>query len=365
MLPLETATLAARINLAVPPQAESPVATKRAFLMGNILDPRAAVMFPKASGATAFRIVRGESLSLVDQQLYNLLIAVAYDNLLTKEEHVIPLPRLKAMLTNRIEIVSRESADGKEVKAAIVSAQDSVELGSNRRIKESLQRLQTVLVEWNILNEDERDWRSEHGAASSQLLGSICFGKGSLNEDVLHYSFPLHLRLLLGDPKHYSLLRLRAVLSFTSAYALRLYEVLQRHADRDTKPWRLPAMSVQDVREILGVVPGKLKSFSDLRVRAIDPAVEQINMFSEFKVEVEIKFAPKRGAPVDEIVFVVKEREEPPLDVLRPSLAESRIKNVEQGIGLPADKTKPPAAQGSLPLETAVRKRVSKFAPSA
>jgi plasmid replication initiation protein len=45
--------------------------------------------------------------------------------------------------------------------------------------------------------------------------------------------------------------------------------------------------SLEDMRGVLGVPKGKLTSWSNLKLRAIDPAVEEVSALSDYIVEVE------------------------------------------------------------------------------
>jgi hypothetical protein len=59
-------------------------------------------------------------------------------------------------------------------------------------------------------------------------------------------------------------------------------------------------MSVEDFRRVLGLVPGILTAFKDLKKRALDPAVMEVNGLSDFWVEVEAirQGGPLRGAVI-------------------------------------------------------------------
>ena len=72
---------------------------------------------------------------------------------------------------------------------------------------------------------------------------------------------------------------------FSSKYALRLYEMVQKRSNLKHK-WS-EEFSLDRFRSLLGVEPGKLDRFLHLRQRAIDPAVLEVNGLGEFGCNVE------------------------------------------------------------------------------
>lgn len=73
--------------------------------------------------------------------------------------------------------------------------------------------------------------------------------------------------------------------ALSSKYALTLYEMVQK---RGNLRWRSSEkFSLEALRGILGVPKGKLTSWSNFKLRAIDPAVAEVTALSDYMVEIE------------------------------------------------------------------------------
>ena len=146
---------------------------------------------------------------------------------------------------------------------------------NNRRLKESIERLQKTVVRFNFLDTAIGEvWQS------AQLLGTceIITRSGELQ-----YSYPRGLPEKLIEPALYSYLSLKVIYQFQSKYALILYETLKRFADRDAAEPYWPVKTSQ-LRDLLGC-RDKLANWQLFRRRALDPAVAEINELSGFVVE--------------------------------------------------------------------------------
>lgn len=154
-------------------------------------------------------------------------------------------------------------------------------VGDNQRLKKSLRKLQTTLVETNT---GER-WRSV------QLLGSVELSTTS-NSGVLTYSFDPMLALLLKDSTVFAKLDLEVMRSFRSKFAFALYEAISR---RIRMRAFMEELSLDALRELLGVEKGKLTTYSNLNKFAIQPAIDEVNAITPYTVSIVPK---KQGRKV-------------------------------------------------------------------
>lgn len=108
----------------------------------------------------------------------------------------------------------------------------------------------------------------------------------------IRFDFSPTLRKAIANSSHWAVISKRAVLAFESRYSLRLYTVLSLRAGlRKTSE----DFSMDDLRELLGVPAGKLATWKNLRLRALDPAIAEINQLAGFHAG----FIPlKRGRKV-------------------------------------------------------------------
>lgn len=234
----------------------------------------------KATGAVELSEPAGR-LALADRKLFNYLLAHAYEGLRAgKSEFTAVLSHIRSF-----------SAD----------ARDGVEDADNRRIKDSIKRLQQTVVEFNALHSDNGPiWESD------PLLGGV---KLVERTGELTYSFTVNVAKRLIEPALYSYISLKISYQFSTKYGLILYEVLKRYADRDAKsPWL--TVTIDDLRGILGC-RDKLKDYKDLRQRALTPAIEEINALAEFEVTLdEVRQGGGRGGgKVVSVVFSIRRKE--------------------------------------------------------
>lgn len=101
------------------------------------------------------------------------------------------------------------------------------------------------------------------------------------------------LRLVLARSNHWAALSRRAVMAFESRYALRLYEVVAIRSGLSSKSTE--TFDLDDLRSRLGVPRGKLTRWQDVKRKALEPAVAEVNQLSGFHVSYE---PVKRGRSV-------------------------------------------------------------------
>lgn len=234
----------------------------------------------KATGAVELSEPAG-SLTLTDRRLFNYLLAHAYRGLVDGvREHRVMLSAIRSFAA--------------EVR-------DGAEEADNRRLKESIRRLQRVIVEFNYLDSDRGAiWQS------SPLLGT-CSIIQKTGELVFTFTPEVAGRLI--EPALFSFISLRVSYQFTSKYGLILYEILKRYADREAAApyW---AVKMSELRDLLGC-RDKLKDWKDFRKRALDPALEEIAELAEFSADLdEVRQGGGRGGgKVVSVVFHIRRKE--------------------------------------------------------
>jgi hypothetical protein len=233
----------------------------------------------KAVGVVEISEPSGQ-LSLADRRLFNFLLAHAYPRLGKRPNHAVRLS---------------------DIRGFAAMARDGAGEADNRRLKGSIERLQKTLVTFNYLDSDRGSvWQS------SQLLGTCILAERT---GELTYMFPAGLEERLTEPALYSYISLRVIYQFESKYALILYEILKRYADRDAaEPYW--AVKTSELRDLLGCRE-RLKDWKDFRRRALDPALEEIDRLSEFAVEaLEVRQGGGRGGgKVVGVTFKIRRKE--------------------------------------------------------
>jgi len=235
--------------------------------------------FPKSTGAVEISEPEG-ALTLADRRLFNHLLAAAYRDMGKVPYHTVKMS---------------------EIRSFAAAARDGVEDSSNRRLKSSITRLQKTVVQFNYLDSARGEiWRS------SQLLGE-CELVERTGE--LTYAFPAGLAEKLVEPALYSYISLKVVYQFESKYSLILYEILKRYADRDAAApfW---TVKTSELRDLLGC-RDKLKDWKDFNIRALQPALEEINQLAGFEAAMSEKRQGRGrgGGQVVEVTFHITRKD--------------------------------------------------------
>lgn len=146
---------------------------------------------------------------------------------------------------------------------------------SNDRVRDSLEKLQKTLVSVVFPDGVRR---------VVQMLGATDFFNEDRQEGTLTYDFHRKLIPVLRDSTVYARMEVKVLSSFTSKYALALYEVLSSKINlRRTSE----LIDVDTLRQWLGVEAGKLDRWPDLNRFALKPALGEVNGLSPFEVEAE------------------------------------------------------------------------------
>ena len=141
-------------------------------------------------------------------------------------------------------------------------------VGDNQRLKDSLRTLMTTLIEVD----DGENWKA------TQLLGTAELTTNN-NSGVVRFTFPPMVVDLLKDSTIFAKLDLEVMRSFRSKYAFSLYEALARRVNMRRFTENL---TIEDLRNILGVEEGKLPLYRNLNLRAIQPALIEVNAQSPY-----------------------------------------------------------------------------------
>lgn len=188
-------------------------------------------------------------LSLLQHKIANILLLLAYDDLLIKEEHTVRVGHL--------------------AKLAGFDSND------HELLKQSLVALAETSLQWNILNEGKK---GEWGV--STMLAQAVIDKGECR-----YAYSPELRRKLYKPEIYARINLAVQQTFTSGYALKLYENCVRYRDVHSTGW----WSVEIFKSLLGIDEDEYRNFKDLNKWVIKPSIVQINGGSDITLDVEYK----------------------------------------------------------------------------
>ena len=107
---------------------------------------------------------------------------------------------------------------------------------------------------------------------------------------------------LLGLTKEFTQYELFNIMALKSKYAIRLFELFKSYAYQKRKEF-----DIDELKTLL--MATNYKNFKDFRVRVLEPAIQEINEFTELKIEYEpitkgkkvikVRFIIVRKAPLD------------------------------------------------------------------
>jgi hypothetical protein len=204
-------------------------------------------------------LVEVTPLTLADRRIFNQLLENAWDAIDKPVTHVI-------------------------AKADLRGSHNS-----NDRVGESIERLMASIVKVRVTRD------GEEAIERVQLLGGNV--ETTRRDGLLEYEIPQRLRRIIKDSTVFARLQREVMFALSSKYALTLYEMVQKRGNLRYRSSE--KFSLDDLRGVLGVAKGKLTSWSNLKMRAIDPAIAEVNALSDYVVAIEPIKTGRRVTHVD------------------------------------------------------------------
>lgn len=191
-------------------------------------------------------LVEVTPLTLADRRIYNQLLENAWDAIDKPVTHIIPKSLLRGSHN------------------------------SNDRVGESIERLMAAIVKIEVT------WEGKPAIQRVQLLGGNI--ESVRSDGLLEYEIPARLRKIIHNSNVFARLQREVMFALSSKYSLTLYEMVQK---RGNLRWKSSEkFTLEALRGVLGVPKGKLTSWSNLKLRAIEPAVAEVNALSDYMVEI-------------------------------------------------------------------------------
>lgn len=213
-------------------------------------------------------MARGQNdLELSDLKLFNYLLERAYFQLDKKSIHQVSVKDTLGYLGH----------------------------GSVQRLEASLRRLCEVKIDIDYTQNDVMHTASCH---------FLSYDVSRTENGILDYAMdPIMLRFL-WEPKVYARINMRFFQLFRNPYGARLYEIMALFQNRRIRTW---TVTVDELREKLGVGPTQYERFDNLKKSVIDRAVCEVNELAPFGVAVDMKKSG-RGGRVTHLSFSIVPR---------------------------------------------------------
>lgn len=203
-------------------------------------------------------------------------------------------------------------------------------------LRDVIDQLTEVRLELNTVDNE--------GNGKIQIGALVAFAQVNVHayEAVqLRWHFGPLFRQEAARSDHWAMIDKPVLMALRSRYAITLLEHLSGLAWRQ---YRSQKLSLDQLRRVLGVPPGRLAAFSHLRQRALDPAVAELTELSRFNVTYEVTRATGRSRRVAGIVLKWDLREasalppplafespEAPTDVPTAQAREARLRFPSNG----------------------------------
>jgi hypothetical protein len=117
-----------------------------------------------------------------------------------------------------------------------------------------------------------------------QFLGGNDMDSPDRPAGVLTYSFDKRLVEVLKSSTIWGKISIPVLMAFTSKYAVSLYENAAQFANLEFKSFT--EYSLDEFREILGVLPGQYKTFGELNKHVLKPVLAEVNALAPFTMSV-------------------------------------------------------------------------------
>jgi hypothetical protein len=205
-------------------------------------------------------------LSYIARKVSNVLLYQAYDNLLTKERHSIPLRLL----------------------ADLVGWSDS---NDYERLKDAVRELNATRVEFNLMEDGEEVWETSSLIAWAQIRKQ----SGSVE-----WEYTREMAKRLYEPTVFARINLGIQREIGSGYALALYENIARY--RNVK--FTGDLEIEKIRYLIGATAPTYDEYKRFSAFVLKPSIEQINKSTDILVTPHYK---KKGRKVLAINFEIAE----------------------------------------------------------
>jgi hypothetical protein len=257
-----------------------------------------------------------------DRKLWAFLVAAVWDDLDTTRIHEMRVAKINAIF----EQLGGDTSSG--------------------WIWDSARRLSRTIVEWT---EGADGSRIKAEGISNMMNARV--SKEARATGWLRFEIPALLGEVIKNPCRFSRLRLHFMIGLSGKYAVTLYMLLESVANMNT-----PVLdaALPQLRQWLKVPEGKLNRWVDIKRRAIEPALKQINDNPEaagFTVTME---EIKESRAVERVRFIVTKTE--------ARLTEE--KTYHPTPEKPALPAAPSASSGAYVLPTTAYEQARKVAPN-
>lgn len=204
----------------------------------------------------------------------------------------------------------------------------TIGIGIDRGYVKELERILTSLSQRMIRiqlrsdkDEEKEKWIKGHFISSIEAKGD---GQIEIVMD------PKLMKYFFNIQNQFSFLEIQTLLTFTSVYAIRIYNLLKQFSNQRKRIFKL-----EDLREML-LLQNKYPNFTDFNRYVLEPAVKNINELSTMQVRYETN--GRKGVKITHVTFYYESInliESPETDEkIKNALATLMINNIDRKVAL-------------------------------
>ena len=247
---------------------------------------------------------------------------VAQGNNLVEARHNNPLSaREQKIILTMVSMIQPSDEDFKDYRISIKEFSEMLGLTGSTKYTEIKE------ITKNLMSKSIEIPQADGGWLLANWISSAEYKKG---EGIIALSFSPKLRPYLLQLKQYTSYRLSNILSLSSSYSIRLYELLKKWSFLGK--WESP---VEEIREKLGAVTKSYLLYGNFKNKILLPAMKELNEHTDLSISFrEIK----KGRRVERIEFIIrqapKKEEKIPKRLKKPEFSKKTPKNEDVRIRL-------------------------------
>ncbi len=153
------------------------------------------------------------------------------------------------------------------------------------------------------------------------------------------WEFSEPARRAMQGSDHYAAMNRATLLAFESRYSVTLYERGALLVGRRVPRWR---GTVEELREVMGVPPGRYRDWGDIRRKVVEPACAEVNLLADFACGWTVEQGPRSKVVAVELWF--RPKDQAARAAARDELEDTRTGRKARRRG----QEEPPAPQSDL-----------------
>lgn len=215
---------------------------------------------------------------------------VAQGNELIEARHNNPLTaREQKIILTMVSMIQPTDIDFKDYQISIKEFSEMLGLKGSAKYTEIKEITKGLMAKSIEIPRENGGWLLAHWISSAEYIEG---------EGIIALSFSPKLKPYLLQLKQYTSYRLSNILSLSSSYSIRLYEIMRKWSF--TGKWEL---SIEEMREKLGAMTKSYSIYGNFKSKVLIPAIDEINMHTDIFISYK---EIKKGRKVDRIEFSIK-----------------------------------------------------------